>query len=194
MAQGEFDVQHTLDGVGSRLRSLRTDFGLTLGELSKRSGLPTSTLSRLETGSRTPSLEQLLALAKIYGLALDDLVRPGAPADPRIKLPSRKSADGKIIWPLTNHASPVQAWKIQLPFGRRPQTMHTHEGREWFYVLEGSVRLILGDQDLELRAGEAAEFDTRTPHWFGAASPGKALIISLFSREGERIHLHGAAD
>ena len=41
---------------------------------------------------------------------------------------------------------------------------------------------------------EAAEFDTRTPHWFGAASPGKALIISLFSREGERIHLHGATD
>ncbi|NLW13111.1 MAG: helix-turn-helix transcriptional regulator [Trueperella sp.] len=194
MTNGQHDVQETLAGLGPRLRKLRMDHGLTLDELSERTGLPTSTLSRLETGSRKPSLEQLLPLAKIYGLGLDDLIQPEAPMDPRINLPSRRSGDGKIIWPLTNHASAVQAWKIQLPFGRRSPTMHTHDGREWFYVLEGRVRFILGGQDFELSPGEAVEFDTRTPHWFGAATPERTLILSLFSREGERIHLRGALE
>ena len=60
--------------VGPRLRRLRTDRGLSLAELSQRTGISTSTLSRLETGVRTPGLEHLVALARVHAVSLDDLV------------------------------------------------------------------------------------------------------------------------
>ena len=58
-----------------------------------------------------------------------------------------------------------------LPGGlaRRDPAPRAHEGHDWLDVLNGRLRLVLGEHDLVLAAGEAAEFDTRTPHWFGAA-------------------------
>ncbi len=63
----------------------------------------------------------------------------------------------------------------------------THDGFEWLYVLAGRMRLILGDQDLVLGAGEAAEFDTRLPHWFGSTGDAAAEVLSIFGRPGERL-------
>lgn len=64
-----------------------------------------------------------------------------------------------------------------------------HEGYEWLYVLSGQLRLVLGKHDLVLRTGEAAEFDTRTPHWFGNPGPDPVEILTLFGRQGERMHV-----
>ena len=67
----------------------------------------------------------------------------------------------------------MQAWKIVDPDRRRSTpNPRTHDGFEWLYVLAGRMRLILGDQDLVLGVGEAAEFDTQVPHWFGSTGDG----------------------
>ncbi|WP_025620765.1 cupin domain-containing protein, partial [Salinispora cortesiana] len=57
------------------------------------------------------------------------------------------------------------------------------------YVLNGRLRLLLGEHDLVLTPGEAAEFDTRVPHWFGVAEDQPVEILSLFGQQGERAHL-----
>lgn len=49
--------------------------------------------------------------------------------------------------------------------------LRAHDGFEWLYVLPGRMRLVLGDQGLVLGVGEAAEFDTQVPHWFGSRPP-----------------------
>jgi quercetin dioxygenase-like cupin family protein len=67
--------------------------------------------------------------------------------------------------------------------------LKVHEGYEWLYVLTGRFRLILGEHDLVMGPGEAAEFDTRTPHWLQSAGPGPAEILAIFSKQGKRIHL-----
>ena len=64
-----------------------------------------------------------------------------------------------------------------------------HEGYEWLYVLNGRLRLVLGDRDLVLLPGEAAEFDTQLPHWFGSTGDGAVEILSIFGRPGERMHV-----
>ena len=51
------------------------------------------------------------------------------------------------------------------------------------------MRLILGDRDLVLGVGEAAEFDTQVPHWFGSTGDGPAEVLSIFGRPGERMHV-----
>lgn len=187
-SDGASEIASTLDLVAPRLRRVREERGITLTEVSDRTGISKSTLSRLENGQRRPSLELLLPLAQTYRVPLDDLV--GAPdvGDPRIRLKPRR-VHGRTVVPLTRHPGEVQAWKMLIPASQSKPTTRTHDGYEWLYVLTGKMRLILGDQDLVLGVGEAAEFDTQVPHWFGSTGEGPAEVLSIFGRPGERMHV-----
>jgi transcriptional regulator with XRE-family HTH domain len=180
-------IATALDQVGPRLKQLRARRGVTLTALSEATGISKSTLSRLETGQRRASLELLLPLAQTYRVPLDDLVGAPEVADPRIRLKATKVNDRTVL-PLTRSPGGVQAWKIIIPTSNSTPAPKAHEGYEWLFVLAGRMRLILGDHNLVLGAGEAAEFDTRVPHWFGSTSEESAEILSLFGPQGERVH------
>ncbi|KKJ94778.1 helix-turn-helix domain-containing protein [Micromonospora sp. HK10] len=183
------DLDQTLDAVGPRLRALRQQRETTLAELSAATGISVSTLSRLESGARRPTLELLLPLAKAHGVTLDELVDAPPTGDPRVHL-RPVTRHGMTLLPLTRRAGGIQAYKIVIPAGARSEPEpQTHEGYEWVYVLNGRLRLLLGDHDLVLVPGEAAEFDTRLPHWFGSADAAAVEFLSLFGRQGERAHL-----
>ena len=179
--------------VGPRLRRVRAERGATLTAVAEATGISKSTLSRLETGQRRPTLELLLTLAHAYQVPLDDLVGAPEVGDPRIRLrPVRHK--GRTVVPLTREPDGMQAWKIVIPASRVDPEPRTHEGYEWLYVLSGRMRLILGDRDLVLTPGEVAEFDTTTPHWFGGTGDGPVEVLSLFGRHGERAHLRSVTD
>jgi transcriptional regulator with XRE-family HTH domain len=178
-----------LELVGPRLRRVREQRGLTLTEAALETGISKSTLSRLETGQRKPSLELLFPLAQTYRVPLDDLVGAPEVGDPRIRLKPRR-VNGRTVLPLTRPGG-IQAWKIVIPRTQSDPEPRTHDGFEWLYVLSGRMRLVLGDRDLVLDVGEAAEFDTQVPHWFGSTGEGPAEVLSIFGRPGERMHLHG---
>ena len=185
-------ITATLDLVAPRLRKVREQRGITLTEVSERTGISKSTLSRLENGQRRPSLELLLPLAQTYRVPLDDLVGAPEVGDPRIRLKPRR-VHGRTVIPLTQNPGDVQAWKMVIPRSQsRPGPLRTHDGYEWFYVLTGKVRLILGERDLTLEAGEVVEFDTQVPHWFGSTGEGPAEVLSIFGRPGERMHVREA--
>jgi transcriptional regulator with XRE-family HTH domain len=184
------DLGEALGAVGARLRALRRQDEATLADLSAATGISVSTLSRLESGARRPTLELLLPLARAYGVTLDELAGAPPTGDPRIHL-RPVSRRGMIMLPLTRRAGGIQAYKLVIPASSRrtepePQS---HEGYEWLYVLNGQLRLVLGEHDLVLSPGEAAEFDTRVPHWFGATGAEPVEFLSLFGRQGERAHL-----
>lgn len=184
------DLDHTLDAVGPRLRALRKQSETTLAALAETTGISVSTLSRLESGSRKPTLELLLPLARAHGVTLDELVDAPATGDPRVHL-RPVQANGMTFLPLTRRPGGIQAFKLVIPGGdsRRDPTPKTHEGYEWVYVLNGRLRLVLGEHDLVLDPGEAAEFDCHVPHWFGSADRGAVEFLSLFGKQGERAHL-----
>lgn len=175
----------SLEMVGPRLRRVREQRGLTLTEAADRTRISKSTLSRLETGQRKPSLELLLPLAQTYRVPLDDLVGAPEVGDPRIRLKPRR-VNGRTVLPLTRPGG-IQAWKIVIPTSQDQPNLRTHDGFEWLYVLSGRMRLILGAQDLVLGTGEAAEFDTQVPHWFGSTGQEPAEVLSIFGRPGERM-------
>jgi transcriptional regulator with XRE-family HTH domain len=179
-------IAAALDMVGPRLRRVREQRGVTLTEVANLTGISKSTLSRLENGQRRPSLELLLPLAQIYRVPIDDLVGAPEVGDPRIRLKPRR-VNGRTVLPLT-HPGGIQAWKIVIPPGQSEPKPRTHDGFEWLYVLSGQMRLVLGDQDIVLGIGEAAEFDTQVPHWFGSTGDGPAEVLSIFGRPGERTH------
>lgn len=184
------DLDQALDAVGPRLRALRKQRETTLADLSTETGISVSTLSRLESGARRPTLELLLPLAKAHGVTLDELVGAPPTGDPRVHLRPVKRG-GMTMLPLTRRAGGIQAYKLVIPpdSSRRDPQPQTHDGYEWLYVLNGQLRVILGEHDFVMSPGEAAEFDTRVPHWFGAANTEPVEFLSLFGKQGERAHL-----
>jgi transcriptional regulator with XRE-family HTH domain len=182
------NLDSVLTAVGPRLRALRRQRETTLADLSAATGISVSTLSRLESGQRRPTLELLLPLARAYRVQIDELVGAPPTGDPRIHLRPVTHHDMTMV-PLTRRAGGVQAYKLILTRQSASPEPKTHEGYEWLYVLSGRLRLVLGDQDLVLTPGEAAEFDTRVPHWFGSADAVPVEVLSLFGRQGERAHL-----
>lgn len=181
-------MRQELEQIGARLRAARQARGLTLEELAGAAGMSASTLSRLESGKRQASLELLLPLTRRLGIRIDDLV-PQEQADPRIRRPVIRR-DGMIIAPLAPEHSPILTYKITYPAGSALPELRVHDGYEWLYVLHGRLRLRLGEQDLTLSRGEAAEFDTRTPHAMSAAGGRPAQVISIFNESGARMHTH----
>lgn len=184
------DFDSVLTAVGPRLRALRQQHQRTLADLSSATGISVSTLSRLESGNRKPTLELLLPLARAHGVPIDELVGAPETGDPRVHLRPVVRGDMTMI-PLTRRAGGVQAVKMIIPGAaiRTPHGQQTHEGYEWLYVLSGRLRLMLGEKDLVLIPGEAAEFDTRVAHWFGSADEQPVEVLCLFGRQGERAHL-----
>ncbi|MFF5342480.1 helix-turn-helix domain-containing protein [Streptomyces althioticus] len=174
--------------VGPRLRRIRKEREVTLAALAEATGISVSTLSRLESGQRKPGLDLLLPIAQAHQVSLDELVGAPPVGDPRVR--SRPIVHGgRTHWPLTRQPGGLQAYKVLEPKRRPEPEPRTHEGYEWLYILSGKLRLVLGDHDVVLTAGEAAEFDTRVPHWFGSTGEGPVEFLSLFGPQGERMHV-----
>ena len=177
-----------LAAVGARLRALRQQRQMTLAQLSTTTGISVSTLSRLESGDRKPTLELLLPLVRAYEVSLDELVGTTPTGDPRLRA-QPVSRNGRTMVPLTRRPGGLQAYKMIVPPGESEPDLKTHEGYEWMYVLAGRLRLRLGELDLVMKVGEVAEFDTHTPHWFGSAGAQPVELLILFGPQGERIHV-----
>jgi transcriptional regulator with XRE-family HTH domain len=188
---GDDDLAHVLTAVGPRLRALRHARGATLTQLSATTGISTSTLSRLESGQREPTLKLLLPLAKAHGVPLDELVGTQT-GDPRVH-PRPFTRHGQTWIPLTRHLGGLHAYKQILPVPDAPRQTRPeqgmHEGYEWLYVLSGRLLLALGEHDLVLTAGEAAEFDTRVPHAVANAGDRPVEWLALYGPQGERLHV-----
>lgn len=97
-----------------------------------------------------------------------------------------------IVHPLSEESSAVRVYKIHYrPMPEVPQEelrLKVHQGYEWLYVLAGRIRLQLGEREIILHKGEAAEFDTLTPHALTAVGPEDAEVISIFNEAGARFH------
>jgi len=179
-----------LEGLGAWLRRLRRERAMTLADLASAAGVSASLLSRLESGLRRPTLDVLLALARVHRVTLDDLVGAPPTGDPRIHL--RASVRYGMTWlPLTGRPGGIQAYKMVMPagFGGDQPEQRSHDGYEWLYVLTGHLRLLLGEHDLVLAAGEVAEFHTRTPHAFINPADAPAEVLMLVGPQGQRAHV-----
>lgn len=189
----EANIEDDIDGrVRRRMRDLRMQRGMTLDDVASRSNIDLSTLSRLESGKRRLALDHLPRLAAALSVSTDELLRAPEPEDPRVR-GGAHTRNLITFWPLTGQgpAGGLHAYKIRISARRRkpPAELPVHEGHDWMYVLSGKMRLLLGDKDFTIEPGEAVEFSTWTPHWFGVVD-GPVEAIALFGLHGEKVHLH----
>ena len=182
-----------LDGlVRKRIRGLRVALDWSLDDLAARCYLSPSTLSRIETGHRRISLDQLSSIARALGTSLDQLVESGGDDDVVIR-PQHDAARGLTTWMLSREPGPhgmtVAKMRVTKPEPQRgTDELQVHPGKDWFTVLSGTVVLLLGERTIMVEADQAAEFSTIIPHAFGAHD-GPAEILGIFDHDGQRTHL-----
>ncbi|KUL35345.1 XRE family transcriptional regulator [Streptomyces sp. NRRL F-4489] len=169
-----------LTTVAPRLRELRRRSRLTLETAARRVGLSPAHLSRLETGQRQPSLPMLLALARTYGTTVSDLLGETAPEpDPVVRAARAEpsEAGGWTYWTAGGAGRAMQALRVHVPQRAQGDLVRVHPGEEWLYVLTGRLRLTLGDAVHVLEPGDAAHFDSLTPHRLAAASSSGTELL-----------------
>ena len=184
------DLDEQLRSVGPRLRAVRQKKSTTLADLSRATGISVSTLSRLESGGRRPTLELLLPIGRALNVSVESMIGGAATEDPRVPQHATRR-DGETVVPLNRQPGGIRAFRHRIDAGSTSAepNLRSHEGYEWLYVLSGRLRLCVGDLDLVLKGGEVAEFDTREPHWFGTADSRAVEFLSLFGPQGERMHV-----
>ncbi|MEO3974694.1 XRE family transcriptional regulator [Streptomyces sp. CAU 1734] len=188
------EIPDELPDVAPRLRELRRRRALTLEAAARRAGLSPAHLSRLETGRRQPSLPMLLSLARIYGTTIAEVLGEASPTpDPVIRASGREpaAADG---WTYQQAGAPgraMQALRLSVPYGAQGDLVRVHPGEEWMYVLDGRLRLTLGESVHELGPGDSAHFDSLTPHRMAAAGrDGAELLFVHTLLQSPDLHPH----
>ncbi len=174
--------------VRTRLRSLRHAQGLSLDEVAARANLSPSTISRVETGKRTIGLDVLVPLAGALGVGLEALLDVRDDDDVVIR-PEAASRGGRTTWLLSRPSGNTLAIKMRLEPSEQAPRQQVHPGHDWFFVIEGRIRLLLGEREIMVETGQAAEFATMTPHATQAVD-GPAELIMIFDRDGHRAHVH----
>jgi transcriptional regulator with XRE-family HTH domain len=181
------------DVARRRLRSLRLARGWTLDDLARRSNIGASTISRIETGHRRLAIDNLADLACALDTTVDELIGETGGEDAVIRPKRGVGPDGSVHWALTRRNDPSGriVVKMRIPASCKPPDPQVHPGRDWLYVLEGTARLALGDTEHLVPAGQAAEFNTMTPHWI-AGHGGPVDVLMIFDHHGEHAHVRSA--
>jgi transcriptional regulator with XRE-family HTH domain len=162
--------------MGASLRRARRGRGLTLRELSAKSGLSEPFLSRLERGQASTSIANLIRITGIIGIALGDLFDGGAagPQPPGYVVtraaqrhaPREIAATGYTYEPLVTgwDGQRVDAFVLTFPIRNRADVMTAHEGEELVYVLQGRIVFQLGGEEIPLSVGDCIYFKGDIPH------------------------------
>jgi transcriptional regulator with XRE-family HTH domain len=187
-ARDEDAIETALAGLGARLIRERVHRGATLDALARRIGVSASTLSRLESGKRRPTLELLLRIAVLYGVTLDELV--GLPGYAEFTVPEERVRHGgdRVVWRLTRSEVEPTPYKFVYSATESvpPDTLPTHRGWLWVFVLAGRLRVIDDGSERILEPGQAAEIDTARPHWTGSTGEGPVEVLALISEHPMR--------
>lgn len=176
-----------LDAIGDRLREQRTRAGLSQRELARRLGLSSSLISQLESGQSKPSVGTLYAIVTELGVSLDRIIRgqefddhngeapqPAAPAkdgSPVVHPADRQAIDlaSGVRWEqlTAERERDVDFLEAIYEVGgtSTPEdSLMRHEGREYGYIVSGTLGIQIGFEEFELQPGDSIAFDSTRPH------------------------------
>jgi transcriptional regulator with XRE-family HTH domain len=179
--------------VAAWIRAYRLRRNLTLAQLSELSGVSVGHLSRLENGTRTPTVRLLLQLARALGVSIGELV--GETSEQSIMHVSRSverrtiEADDTSLQSLSDPSlRALQAVELSLHPGRVGEPA-THAGEEWIYVLSGAIELDLNGSVCTLGADDAVHFRADVPHSLRNPHEQGAKVLIVNSLESPSLHL-----
>jgi transcriptional regulator with XRE-family HTH domain len=175
------------------IRTFRNRRNLTLAQLSELSGISIGHLSRLENGTRAPTVRLLLQLARALGVSLGALV--GETPEQNTVYVSRSAGRRTIETgdtALQSLSDPALRWlqavELSLLPGRVGEPA-SHAGEEWIYVLTGAIEVNVNGSTSALAAGDAVHFRADVPHALRNPHEEGATVLVVNSLESPTAHL-----
>lgn len=177
------EVQHELDGIGERLREERLKAGISQRELARRLGLSASLISQLESGLSKPSVGTLYAIVTELGVSVERVIRGDQGSGSPSAVPGRDPA-GLLVHPedraTIDLASGVRWEQLTAETEESVDFLHAiydvggsstpedslmrHNGREYGYVVSGTLGIRVGFEEYTLEPGDSIAFDSTRPH------------------------------
>jgi uncharacterized cupin superfamily protein/DNA-binding Xre family transcriptional regulator len=175
--------------VGEIIHNLRKEKKLTLLELSQQSGVALATLSRMENGKMTGTLESHMAICKALEISLPELYKDLSPARNAIEVQtgkkttdvfihSKKATSELLVSNVLNKK--MMPSIIKLEKGGCSHKEETKHGTEKFiYILDGKVIANIGDDKYNLTKGDTLYFESSILHYFCNDGTANAQIICV---------------
>ncbi len=177
--------------LGERIRKAREMRGLTLEDISNRTGIDVDTLKRMESGEMTPPLGQLIRLGKALDMKMGYFISPGVDKpmtvvrtdqrQPISRYGEKRSEQYGYVYECL---APEKANRLMEPFivtllPTDAEEFSTHDGQEFLFVLEGEMKVQVGDQIEFLRSGDAVYYDSNQPHLVKSVGGNKTTILAV---------------
>lgn len=167
----------------SILRELRKREGLSIADVSERSGVSTAVISKLERNQTVAELETIYRLGRVYGMNPSDLIALSENRSAHKVSATEYRSDGF-------HFQRVQYGNVRCLLGRgkagsraaKPQVHR--DDFELCWVLKGELGFQLPNETYSLKAGEAIQFDALLEHSYEALADCEVLLVHL--RKGKR--------
>lgn len=172
-----------LDAIGDRLREERVKAGISQRELARRLDLSASLISQLEAGLSRPSVGTLYAIVTELGVSLDRIIRGedfteaagpdngGDRPSPLVHPEERQAIelDSGVRWEELTAESEDGVDFLHATYevggaSTPDETLMRHEGREYGYVISGTMGIQVGFDEYELNPGDSIAFDSTRPH------------------------------
>jgi transcriptional regulator with XRE-family HTH domain len=168
--------------VGALIRARRRQLGMTLQEICDAAGISLGYLSQVERDQATPSLGTLAQIARSLDVGMDYFIATPSVENALTRAAEREkfSVDGSSILYeriATDFAGNVlSSFVLNIPPGYRSETV-SHEGEEILYVLEGTIKQRLDDEEITMTAGDSLHFRGNRPHawWNESEKPARLL-------------------
>jgi ribosome-binding protein aMBF1 (putative translation factor)/mannose-6-phosphate isomerase-like protein (cupin superfamily) len=179
------------ESPGDRIRRIREERGLSIKDLSSRIGIDVAALKRIESGETIPALGQLVRLGRALDMKMGYLISPGIDETMTVvhrdeRRPVSRYGETKSMLCGYSYESlaPDKAERFMEPFivtlvPTEAEDFSTHAGQEFLYVLEGEVKVQVGDRIDFLKPGDAAYYDSVEPHLVRCVGTSPAQILAV---------------
>lgn len=180
-----------------KVATLRREAGLTLAELGAKSGFSAAYLSRVERGEVALSLAGLARLAEVFAVPAASFLDEGGVQPPYVLC---RAGEGKRLWLRgrdgirvslladAKKSKLLEPLLVEVESAGRRQPVVGHPGQEFVHVISGRCTYVLGDERLQLEAGDSLYFDARIPHAALPDSGERCRLLSVVASEDYRFH------
>ena len=184
-------VEEKKESLSDRIRRVREIRGLTVKDLSSRTGIDRDALEHIESGEMIPALGQLVKLGRALDMKMGYFISPGIEKPMTVVRKHERRPISRYGEPKSMECgyfyeslAPEKADRFMEPFiitlvPTDVEEVSAHAGQEFLYVLEGEMKLQVGDRVDFLKPGDAVYYDSNQPHLVRCAGPTPAKVLAV---------------
>ena len=180
-------VDDTIKKIGEKIRKIRRKNGLTLKNISEKTGISVPMISKIETAQSSPPISTYANIASALEISLGDLIandvqKPDISIVRSTERPviSRGPYIGSLL-AFKKSKKKMEPFIIDYPARKKFPVIYQHENEEMIFVIKGAIEFKYGGETMVLKKGDCVYFNGNIPHGGKALNGRGATAIAIQS-------------